>query len=119
MFGDIATDAGAIIQGGIGSAVSGNINPTGEFPSMFEPIHGTANDKWYNEKGEKDESLIQQIKPEAAFLSYAMMLEQMGETKAAAALKEAALNNIRDPEYKAKTLDQLVEQALKSVKEAK
>jgi len=41
MFGDISTDAGAEIQGGIGSAVSGNINPTGAFPSMFEPIHGS------------------------------------------------------------------------------
>jgi 3-isopropylmalate dehydrogenase len=123
MFGDIATDAGAVIQGGIGSAVSGNINPTGEFPSMFEPIHGTAPDKWYESDGHggyvKDSFVkekTQEVKPEAAFLSYAMMLEQMGEIKAANALKEAALNNIRDPEYKTKNLDRLVEQAIMSVR---
>lgn len=123
MFGDIATDAGAMIQGGIGSAVSGNINPTGEFPSMFEPIHGTAPDKWYESDGHggyvKDSFVkekTQEVKPEAAFLSYAMMLEQMGEVKAANALKDAALNNIRDSEYKNKNLDQLVEQAITSVK---
>ncbi|MDO8646815.1 MAG: isocitrate/isopropylmalate family dehydrogenase [Candidatus Diapherotrites archaeon] len=118
MFGDIATDAGAVIQGGIGSAVSGNINPTGEFPSMFEPIHGTAPDKWYeiNSNGEcipgtfvKEK--VQQVKPEAAFLSYAMMLEQLGELKAAKAIQQAALENIRDPNYKTKTLDELVKKA--------
>jgi len=118
MFGDIATDAGAVIQGGIGSAVSGNINPTGEFPSMFEPIHGTAPDKWYEMDGNGEyisgtflPEKIQLIKPEAAFLSYAMMLEQMGEIKAAESVKEAALQNIRDPNYQTKKLDELVEQS--------
>ncbi len=51
------------------------------------------------------------MKPEAAFLSYAMMLEQMGETKAAELVEEAALENIRDPNYQTKKLDELVEQA--------
>ena len=118
MFGDIMTDIGAKIQGGIGTAVSGNINPTGEYPSMFEPIHGTAPDKWYNENGQHDPSLVQKIKPEAAFLSYAMMLEQMGETKAAEAIKAAALANIRDPDYNSKPLDKLVEQACRFVRSA-
>lgn len=124
MFGDISTDAGAILQGGIGSAVSGNINPTGEFPSMFEPIHGTAPDRWYDidENGQyipntKNLEKIQTVKPEAAFLSFGMMLEQMNESKAAEAVKEAALTNIRDPEYQEKTIDQLTEQASKFIKE--
>ncbi|RLG14353.1 MAG: 3-isopropylmalate dehydrogenase [Candidatus Nanohalarchaeota archaeon] len=117
MFGDIATDVGAVIQGGIGTAVSGNINPTGIFPSMFEPIHGTAPDKWYDSDGKYDASLVQQVKPEAAFLSYAMMLEQVGETKAAEAIKKAALANLRDyPQYKEKTLDQLTDAACVYVK---
>jgi len=118
MFGDIATDLGAVIQGGIGTAVSGNIDPTGRFPSMFEPIHGTAPDKWY-EKDAKGEyipgtfrpDLVQQIKPEAAFMSYAMMLEQIGEVIAADTMKQAALANLRNPNYKTNSLDKLVEQA--------
>ena len=125
MFGDIATDAGAVIQGGIGSAVSGNINPTGEMPSMFEPIHGTAPDKWYElDKngmcipGTFVEEKIQEVKPEAAFMSYAMMLDQMGETKAASVLKEAALNNIRNENYKTMKLDELVENAISFIKGA-
>lgn len=126
MFGDISTDAGAILQGGIGSAVSGNINPTGKFPSMFEPIHGTAPDRWYDldEEGKylpntKNKEKIQTVKPEAAFLSYAMMLEQLGELRAAEAIKEAAFNNIRDSEYENKTTNQLVEQASEFVKNFK
>ncbi len=126
MFGDIATDAGAVIQGGIGSAVSGNINPTKTFPSMFEPIHGTAPDKWYEVdahgeyvKGTFIKEKTQQVKPEAAFMSYAMMLELMGEAKAALVLKEAALNNIRSPNYKEMKLDDLVEQAKKFVQNYK
>lgn len=126
MFGDIITDAGAIIQGGIGSAVSGNINPTKEYPSMFEPIHGTAPDKWYeiDDNGEYISKTflpekVQTIKPEAAFLSYAMLLEHLNETKAAEAIKTAALTNIREPEYEVKKLDELVEQACRYVKRAK
>ncbi|HLD18887.1 MAG TPA: isocitrate/isopropylmalate family dehydrogenase [Candidatus Nanoarchaeia archaeon] len=111
MFGDIATDAGAIIQGGIGSAVSGNINPTGAYPSMFEPIHGTAPDKWYGPDGKHDPSLVQLMKPEAAFLSYAMMLDQLKEPTAASLMRNAALNNLRDPHYQRKSLNDLVSQA--------
>ena len=42
LFGDIITDLGAMIQGGMGFAAGGNINPERSFPSMFEPIHGSA-----------------------------------------------------------------------------
>ncbi|MEZ5128020.1 MAG: isocitrate/isopropylmalate family dehydrogenase [Micropruina glycogenica] len=44
LFGDIVTDLAAAVTGGIGLAASANINPTGEFPSMFEPVHGSAPD---------------------------------------------------------------------------
>ena len=44
LFGDILTDLAAAVTGGIGLAASGNINPAGAFPSMFEPVHGSAPD---------------------------------------------------------------------------
>jgi len=117
MFGDKDTDLGAVIQGGIGTAVSGNINPTRKFPSMFEPIHGSAPDKWYETRdgvyapGTFVPELVQQIRPEAAFMSYAMMLEHLGETRAANAMKQAALANLRNPNYKTMKLDKLVANA--------
>jgi 3-isopropylmalate dehydrogenase len=117
MFGDIATDLGAVLQGGIGVAVSGNLNPTRRFPSMFEPIHGTAPDKWYDTKdgeyvpGTFRPDLVQLVRPEAAFMSYAMMLEFIGEKKAADVMRGAALANLRNPDYKTKRLDELVKQA--------
>lgn len=107
MFGDITTDLGAELQGGIGSAVSGNINPTREFPSMFEPIHGTAPDKWYVTDSNGDylpnimvaRAVFEAIKPEGAILAYAMMLEHLKEDRAAEVMKNAALENMRDPDY--------------------
>jgi 3-isopropylmalate dehydrogenase len=77
MFGDIITDLGAITQGGMGIAAGGNINPNGV--SMFEPIGGSA--PKYTGKGV--------INPLAAICSGAMMLETLGETKAAAAIDRA------------------------------
>ena len=123
MFGDIATDAGAVLQGGIGTAVSGNINPTGEFPSMFEPIHGTAPDKWYDTNpatgeyipGTKRDDLIQTVRPEAAFFSYAMMLDQLGEARAASLVRGAALSNIKYPGYSGMGLDDLTERARRTI----
>ena len=44
LFGDIITDLGAAVQGGMGLAASGNLNPSGDYPSMFEPVHGSAPD---------------------------------------------------------------------------
>ena len=117
MFGDIMTDIGAVLQGGIGTAVSGNINPTGEFPSMFEPVHGTAPDKWYGKDGKYNPDLVQLMRPEAAFLSYAMMLESMGEKSAADWMKTAALQNMRDPSYGELKLDELVRRACNFVRE--
>jgi len=74
LFGDIITDQAAAISGGIGLAASGCINPEGEFPSMFEPIHGSAPD--IAGKGIAD--------PTATILSTALLLEHLGyETEAA------------------------------------
>ncbi len=77
MFGDIITDLGAMIQGGLGIAAGGNINPEGI--SMFEPIHGSA-PKY------KDKSVAN---PTATILAGAMMLDFLRETEVAKAIEEA------------------------------
>jgi len=79
LFGDIITDIAAAICGGIGLAASGNINPTGAFPSMFEPVHGSAPD--IAGKNLAD--------PTATVLSIAMMLNHLGEGKAATDVEKA------------------------------
>ncbi|MFZ2603700.1 MAG: 3-isopropylmalate dehydrogenase [Candidatus Omnitrophota bacterium] len=79
MFGDIITDLGAMIQGGMGIAAGGNINPKGV--SMFEPIGGSA--PKYTGKNV--------INPLAAICAVGMMLENLGETKAAKAVEDAAI----------------------------
>ena len=71
MFGDIITDLGAAIAGGMGVAASGNLNPSGAAPSMFEPVHGSAPDIAGQGKAN----------PIAAILSMAMLLEQTGLVK--------------------------------------
>ena len=79
LFGDILTDLGAAIQGGLGFAASANINPDRSAPSMFEPVHGSAPD--IAGKGIAN--------PIAAIWSGAMMLDHLGETAAAARLMGA------------------------------
>ncbi len=79
MFGDIITDLGAMVQGGMGVAAGGNINPEGV--SMFEPIGGSA-PKYTGQNV---------INPMAAILAGAMMLDQLGEAKAAAAVENSAV----------------------------
>jgi len=79
MFGDIITDLGAIIQGGMGIAAGGNINPEGT--SMFEPIGGSA--PKYTGKN--------MINPLAAICAGAMMLDTLGETQAAQAIEQAVM----------------------------
>ena len=82
MFGDIITDLGAVTQGGMGIAAGGNINPNGV--SMYEPIGGSA--PKYTGKNV--------INPMASIMSAQMMLDQMGETKAAEILEKACMNVI-------------------------
>lgn len=77
MFGDIITDLGAMIQGGLGIAASGNINPEGV--SMFEPIHGSA-PKYRG---------TNQINPIASICAASMMLEHLGETEASELIEKA------------------------------
>ncbi|WP_435130786.1 3-isopropylmalate dehydrogenase [Actinacidiphila sp. bgisy144] len=68
LFGDIVTDLAAAVSGGIGVAASGNINPSGEFPSMFEPVHGSAPDIAGQSKAD----------PTATVLSVALLLRHLG-----------------------------------------
>src|SRR5687767_9066149 len=87
MFGDIITDLGAAIQGGMGMAASGSINPTRQAASMFEPVHGSAPDiagKNY-------------ANPIATFLSVAMMLDFLNQPKAAQAINQACKDVVADP----------------------
>jgi 3-isopropylmalate dehydrogenase len=79
LFGDIITDIGAVISGGIGLAASGNVNPSKSAPSMFEPVHGSAPDIAGQSKAD----------PTAAILSAAMLLNHLGESASAAKIEEA------------------------------
>lgn len=85
LFGDILTDIAAAVCGGIGLAASGNINPTGVFPSMFEPVHGTAPD--IAGKGIAD--------PTATILSVAMLLNHLGYKEAGAKVEAAVAADLK------------------------
>ncbi len=84
MFGDIITDLGAMIQGGMGIAAGGNINPQGT--SMFEPIGGSA-PKYTN---------MNVINPVAAICAGQMMLDFLGEEKAAVAIESTVIKTVRE-----------------------
>ena len=79
LFGDILTDLGGAVSGGIGLAASANLNPARTGPSMFEPVHGSAPDIAGQNKAN----------PIAAILSGAMMLDFLGESNAAARIEAA------------------------------
>jgi 3-isopropylmalate dehydrogenase len=79
LFGDILTDLAAAISGGIGLAASGNINPAGAFPSMFEPVHGSAPDIAGQQKAD----------PTAAILSVALLLRHLGAQEQATRVEQA------------------------------
>lgn len=84
LFGDILTDIAAAICGGIGLAASGNINPTGKFPSMFEPVHGSAPD--IAGKNLAD--------PTATVMSIAMMLSHLGMSEAASDIERVVAQDL-------------------------
>jgi len=84
LFGDIITDLGAMIQGGMGIAAGGNINP--QATSMFEPIGGSA-PKYTGQNV---------INPLAAICAGGLMLDFLGETKAAAAIETAVVTTVRE-----------------------
>jgi 3-isopropylmalate dehydrogenase len=84
LFGDILTDLAAAVTGGIGLAASGNINPDRRFPSMFEPVHGSAPD--IADKGIAD--------PTATILSVALLLNHCGLPEEAARIERAVTADI-------------------------
>ena len=94
LFGDILTDLSAAVAGSIGLASSANINPTKQYPSMFEPVHGSAPD--IAGKGIAN--------PMAAILSAALMLDHLGLPTAAEATRAAVARVLADPAIKSPDL---------------
>ncbi len=86
MFGDIITDIGAAITGGIGLAASGNLDPSGANPSMFEPVHGSA----------PDIAGRQLADPTATVASVAMLLDHLGHQDEAARVEAAVAASLAD-----------------------
>ncbi len=86
LFGDIITDLGAMLQGGMGLAAGGNINPERAYPSMFEPIHGSA-PKYTGQS---------RVNPIASIEAIRMMLDHLGEADAADAIGGAVAATLRD-----------------------
>ncbi|THE07143.1 3-isopropylmalate dehydrogenase [Microbacterium oleivorans] len=97
LFGDILTDLAGAVTGGIGLAASGNINPDGAFPSMFEPVHGSAPD-----------IAGQQIAdPTAAILSVALLLDHLELSDEAQRVTRAAREDIEARDGSARTTAQV------------
>lgn len=94
LFGDILSDLGPAVVGGIGIAPSANLNPEREFPSMFEPVHGSAPDI----AGQGVANPIAQI------WCGSMMLDHLGESEAARAIDLAIERVLRDPASRTRDL---------------
>ncbi|MDU2058151.1 MAG: isocitrate/isopropylmalate family dehydrogenase, partial [Dermabacter sp.] len=107
LFGDIITDLAGAISGGIGLSASGNLNPTGEFPSMFEPVHGSAPD--IAGKGIAN--------PTATILSVALLLESIGEDAAAQRVREAVTEDLAENPGSARTCAQIGDAIAQAVRE--
>ncbi|CAM2972444.1 3-isopropylmalate dehydrogenase [Streptomyces albus] len=97
LFGDIITDLAAAVSGGIGLAASGNINPTRAFPSMFEPVHGSAPDIAGTGKAD----------PTATVLSVALLLRHLGYEAEAARIDEAVTADLAEREGTTRTTDEI------------
>ncbi|MEV0600822.1 3-isopropylmalate dehydrogenase [Streptomyces sp. NPDC050315] len=97
LFGDILTDLAAAVTGGIGLAASGNINPSGAFPSMFEPVHGSAPDIAGTGKAD----------PTATILSVALLLRHLGYEAEAARIEEAVAADLEARDGTARTTDEI------------
>ena len=85
LFGDILTDQAGAVTGGIGYAASGNINAVGKFPSMFEPVHGSAPDIAGQNKAN----------PTATILAVALLLRHLGYESTAVRIEEAVEADMR------------------------
>ena len=105
LFGDILTDIGAAIAGGIGLAASGNLNPTRKTPSMFEPVHGSAPD--IAGQGKAD--------PTAAILSVSMLLDHLGETGASEAIEAAVAKDLASRGAASRTTGEIGDSIAKAV----
>ncbi|CAM5684932.1 3-isopropylmalate dehydrogenase OS=Streptomyces alboniger OX=132473 GN=leuB PE=3 SV=1 [Streptomyces alboniger] len=97
LFGDIITDLAAAVSGGIGVAASGNINPSREFPSMFEPVHGSAPD--IAGQGKAD--------PSATVLSVALLLRHLGYEPEAARIEAAVSADLAERGGTARSTEQI------------
>ncbi|MEU8684733.1 3-isopropylmalate dehydrogenase [Streptomyces sp. NPDC048611] len=97
LFGDILTDLAAAVTGGIGLAASGNINPTGDFPSMFEPVHGSAPDIAGTGKAD----------PTATILSVALLLNHLGYAPQATRIEEAVAADLEARDGSPRTTDEI------------
>ena len=97
LFGDILTDLAAAVTGGIGLAASGNVNPDQTFPSMFEPVHGSAPD--IAGQGIAD--------PTATILSVGLLLDHLGLTEEAARIEKAVVADIADRGAERRTTSQV------------
>lgn len=97
LFGDILTDQAGAVTGGIGYAASGNINAAGEFPSMFEPVHGSAPDIAGQNKAN----------PTAAILAGAMLLRHLGYESTAVRIEDAVEADMRINGARARDTDEV------------
>ncbi|WP_159469827.1 3-isopropylmalate dehydrogenase [Streptomyces caniferus] len=97
LFGDILTDLAAAVTGGIGLAASGNINPTGEFPSMFEPVHGSAPDIAGTGKAD----------PTATILSVSLLLRHLGFVPQATRIEEAVAADLEARDGSPRSTDEI------------
>jgi 3-isopropylmalate dehydrogenase len=102
LFGDIITDLAAAVCGGIGLAASANLNPTGAFPSMFEPVHGSAPD--IAGKNLAD--------PTAAILSAALLAKTLGFKDAAERIEAAVAKDLLSRGDKKRSTDQVAQSIL-------
>lgn len=94
LFGDIITDLGSMLQGGMGFAAGGNINPERVYPSMFEPIHGSA--PKYEGKGVAN--------PVAAIESVKMMLDHLGEEAASLDIEKGLTKILSEGKFKTRDM---------------
>ncbi len=94
LFGDIITDLGAMLQGGMGFAAGGNVNPEKDFPSMFEPIHGSA-PKYTGKRV---------VNPIATIEAVRMMLEHLGEIEAGTQIQTAIATTLGAGEVRTKDM---------------
>lgn len=90
LYADILTDLGAALQGSLGLAASANLDPTRRFPSLFEPVHGSAPD--IAGRGVAN--------PLATFWSVSLMLDHLGEAEASAAVFDAVCRVVREPDVR-------------------